>query len=48
MGRFGLDEVDHFPKVTESMDEIVAFIVDLVERGSAYEVEGDVYFRVAR
>ena len=48
VGRFGLDEVDHFPKVTESMDEIVAFIVDLVERGSAYEVEGDVYFRVAQ
>ena len=48
VGRFGLDEVDHFPKVTESMDEIIAFIVDLVERGSAYEVEGDVYFRVAQ
>ena len=30
------------------MDEIIRFIVDLVERGFAYEVEGDVYFRVAR
>jgi len=47
-GRFGLDEVDHWPKVTESMDEIVRFIVDLVGRGYAYEVEGDVYFRVGR
>ena len=47
-GRFGLDEVDHWPKVTETMDEIIAFIVDLVERGYAYEVEGDVYFRVSR
>jgi len=47
-GRFGLDEVDHWPKVTESMDGIVAFIADLVERGYAYEVDGDVYFRVAR
>jgi cysteinyl-tRNA synthetase len=47
-GRFGLDEVDHWPKVTESMEAIVAFIADLVERGSAYEVDGDVYFRVAR
>ena len=46
-GRFGLDEVDHWPKVTESMDGIVAFIADLVERGYAYEVDGDVYFRVA-
>src|SRR4029453_9332587 len=47
-GRFGLDEVDHWPKVTETMDEIVAFIADLIERGFAYEVDGDVYFRVAR
>src|SRR5215210_9193430 len=46
--RFGLEEVDHYPKVTDSMDEIVAFIADLVERGYAYEVGGDVYFRVAR
>jgi cysteinyl-tRNA synthetase len=47
-GRFGLDEVDHWPKATETMDEIVAFIVDLIDRGYAYEVEGDVYFRVSR
>jgi cysteinyl-tRNA synthetase len=47
-GRFGLDEVDHWPKVTETMDEIVAFIADLIERGFAYEVDGDVYFRVSR
>jgi cysteinyl-tRNA synthetase len=47
-GRFGLDEVDHWPKATETMDEIVRFIVDLIERGYAYEVDGDVYFRVSR
>ncbi len=29
------------------MDGIIRFIADLVERDSAYEVEGDVYFRVA-
>src|ERR671914_2871504 len=48
MGRFGLEEVDHWPLVTETMDEIIRFIADLVERGFAYEVDGDVYFRVAR
>jgi cysteinyl-tRNA synthetase len=48
VGRFGLDAVDHFPKVTETMDEIVAFVAELVERDYAYEVDGDVYFRVAR
>ena len=47
-GRFGLDEVDHWPRATETIDEIVAFIVDLIERGFAYEVDGDVYFRVSR
>jgi cysteinyl-tRNA synthetase len=47
-GRFGLDEVDHWPKATETMEEIVAFIVDLIERGYAYEVDGDVYFRVSK
>jgi len=48
VGRFGLDAVDHFPRVTETMDEIVAFVAELVERDYAYEVDGDVYFRVAR
>jgi cysteinyl-tRNA synthetase len=48
MGRFGLEEVDHWPRVTETMDEIVRFIAELVDRGFAYEVDGDVYFRVAR
>jgi cysteinyl-tRNA synthetase len=47
-GRFLLDEVDHWPKATETIDEIIAFIVDLLERGYAYEVDGDVYFRVSR
>ncbi len=46
VARFGLEEVDHFPKVTESMDGIIRFIADLVDRDFAYAVDGDVYFRV--
>lgn len=34
------------PKVTESMDSMIAFISELVERGFAYASEGDVYFRI--
>ena len=34
-------------QATEAIPSIVAFIEKLVERGHAYEVEGDVYFRVA-
>ena len=34
------------PRVTETMDEIIDFIDRLVKVGSAYEVDGDVYFDV--
>jgi len=36
------------PRVSEHMDEIIKFIMGLVEKGIAYEVEGDVYFSVSR
>lgn len=32
------------PRATEYMDEIVSFVKDLVDKGYAYEVNGDVYF----
>lgn len=37
---------DAAPRVTETMDAIIAFIKLLVDKGHAYEIEGDVYFRV--
>lgn len=33
------------PKVTETMDDIIRFIQDLIDKGYAYEVDGDVYYR---
>ena len=30
------------PKVTENMDQIIAFVKDLIDLGYAYEVDGDV------
>lgn len=36
------------PKVTEYMDHIVHYIEDLVRKGYAYVVDGDVYFRVSK
>lgn len=36
------------PRVTETMDKIISFIQALVDNGSAYEVDGDVYFRVSK
>jgi cysteinyl-tRNA synthetase len=32
------------PKVTENMDEIIAFVQDLIDKGYAYETNGDVYY----
>jgi cysteinyl-tRNA synthetase len=46
-GDFGLGMPDYLPKVTEHIPAIVHFIDELVDRGFAYAVDGDVYFRVA-
>ena len=35
------------PKVTEYMSQIIEYINDLVKKGSAYEVDGDVFFRIS-
>ena len=37
---------DITPRVTETMDQIIDFVNRLVEKGNAYEVDGDVYFSV--
>ena len=37
---------DITPRVTETMDEIIAFIDELMLSGHAYEANGDVYFSV--
>ncbi len=44
----GLGRPDVEPKASETIPEIVGLIEELIERGLAYEVDGDVYFRVAR
>lgn len=42
----GADDPDYTPRVTETMDKIIAFISDLIDNGAAYQVSGDVYYRV--
>ena len=44
--RLGLGRPDHEPLASEYVEPIVALIADLIERGHAYAVDGDVYFRV--
>ncbi|UOQ91391.1 cysteine--tRNA ligase [Halobacillus shinanisalinarum] len=41
----GVKEAVHHPRVTDNMEEIITFIKGLIEKGFAYESEGDVYFR---
>lgn len=36
------------PRVTNTMDAIIKFIDNLVKSGYAYEIDGDVYFRVSK
>lgn len=40
------DLPDTAPRVTQTMDHIIDFIDQLVQKGAAYEKDGDVYFRV--
>ena len=44
----GVDSIDHFPRCTETMDEIIKFTQELIDKGFAYETQGDVYFEVSK
>ena len=44
--RLGLGRPDFEPTAVETVPDQIAMIEELIEAGSAYEVDGDVYFRV--
>ncbi|MBX7167920.1 MAG: cysteine--tRNA ligase [Pirellulales bacterium] len=48
LAAMGVDSIDHFPRATDNMDEIVRFTQDLIDKGFAYPADGDVYFDVGR
>lgn len=43
--QLGVKRADEYPKVTENIQEIIEFIEQLIEKGMAYEANGDVYYR---
>jgi len=45
MRALNVKPADHYPKVTEHISEIIALVARLVDRGYAYSVGGEVYFR---
>lgn len=44
----GVDQIDHLPRATDSMDEIIQFVQELIELGFAYVNGGDVFFDVLK
>src|SRR3990172_9133578 len=47
MARLGVSRADVEPKATEHIKEMVEVIKGLIEKGHAYVVDGNVFFRVA-
>ncbi|MGH7146734.1 MAG: cysteine--tRNA ligase [Nitrospiraceae bacterium] len=48
MGRLGIRQASIEPKATEHMTDIIRLTETLVQKGLAYQVDGDVYFEVAK
>ena len=46
MEALGVQPAHEYPRATDYIDRMIEMITDLIDRGHAYEVEGDVYFRV--
>lgn len=44
----GIRKATVHPRVTENISEIIEFIQDLIDKGYAYELKGDVYFEVKK
>ncbi len=47
MARLGVGRADVEPRATEHIPEMIQVVKGLIEKGHAYVVDGDVYFRVA-
>lgn len=45
---YNCTNIDYRPTVIKNLDNIFNFITKLIEKGYAYEVDGDVYFRVSK
>ncbi|MCH7673903.1 cysteine--tRNA ligase [candidate division KSB1 bacterium] len=44
----GIEKADHYPKATEHVREIIVLIEKLIDQGTAYRANGDVYYDVSK
>ena len=42
-----MERVEHFPRATEHIPEMIALIQTLIDKGHAYETDGSVFFKIA-
>ena len=48
MDKLNIKHADVYPRVSETMPDIIKMVSGLVEKGFAYEIDGDVYFSVEK
>ena len=48
LAALGVDTIDHFPKASDNIKEIIEICGDLLDRGIAYAADGNVWFDVSR
>ncbi|MDR2436476.1 MAG: cysteine--tRNA ligase, partial [Endomicrobium sp.] len=48
MDKLNILRAEIYPRVTEMIPKIISFIEDLIDKGFAYNIDGDVYFSVAK
>ena len=46
--QLNIKPADVHPRVTQTMPEIIAFVQGLIDKGMAYEAQGDVYYRTRK
>ena len=47
LDRLHVERAEEYPRATRHIDEMIAMVEALVERGHAYESEGSIFFRIA-
>ena len=47
-GKLNIKKATYHPKVSENIPEIIEFVQGLIDKGFAYEVDGDVYYDVKK